>query len=296
MRLRFALCLAAPLLVATASTPARADDVPALSSIDSVHLRNGGLYRGRVTEIVPGDHVTILVEKGESKRIAWGDIDKVVVASSPPPGGATATDTPTVGARTIPPGTPAAPAPMSGPRARVHVVAPNRVILYRRPAGSSAWTQACTSPCDEELPIGDTYRIAGNNVAQSKEFNLGASAGATVTIAVDPPSMGGIVMGGLIAGGGVLTGYVGLLLAAVSFDERGKDKDALLTGGLIAMGVGAVATVGGLILCLTSATTDIHQTTTAGPKDAALREPTWRTADRAAMPAAQFPLLFSGSF
>src|SRR5437867_644013 len=42
-------------------------------TIDSVHLRNGTLYRGHVAEIVPGDHVTIKTEAGETKRIAWNE-------------------------------------------------------------------------------------------------------------------------------------------------------------------------------------------------------------------------------
>src|SRR5688572_19728102 len=54
-------------------------------TIDTVHLRDGGLYRGRVTEVVPGDHVTVILANGETKRIAWPNVDRVIVASTPIP-------------------------------------------------------------------------------------------------------------------------------------------------------------------------------------------------------------------
>lgn len=50
---------------------------------DTVHLRNGGLYRGRIVEIVPGDHLTLIVEGGESKQVPWADVDRIVAAGSP---------------------------------------------------------------------------------------------------------------------------------------------------------------------------------------------------------------------
>src|SRR5262245_30671008 len=67
------------------STPA-APASAAAATVDSVHLRNGGFFRGRVTEIVPGDHVTVIVApSGETKRIPWAEVDRVIVASTPVP-------------------------------------------------------------------------------------------------------------------------------------------------------------------------------------------------------------------
>lgn len=270
-------------------------------TIDSVHLRNGGLYRGRVTEIVPGDHVTILVEKGDPKKVPWADIDKVVVASSPPPSSdAPPASSPYIPGRAtpIPAATPPIPAPMVGPKARVHINSPGRVILYRRPAGSNAWVQACASPCDEELPLGDQYRVTGNGIALSKEVSLGGSPGGVVTLTVDPPSMGGMVMGGLISGAGITTGYVGMLFVLVSLDNNSSRYEKYRTSGLVAMGLGAVATVGGLVMFLVSAKTDIIPSSSGGTKDAFRRDPWWRPTEptTAALPAAQYPVLFGHSF
>ena len=294
------------------------------ATVDSVHLRNGGLYRGRVTEIVPGDHVTVIVEKGETKRVPWAEVDRVIVASTALPAPPTASGAPAAASA------PTA-APMVGPRARVHITSTKNVILYRRPAGTSSWVQACTSPCNEELPIGDMYRVTGNGVSASKEFRLEASPGSSVDIAIDPPSTGGIVLGGLLAGVGTTVGYVGMLVALVgaadasdtcyggfsgsssytsSCESRKSSAESARNGGLIAMGLGAAMTVGGLLIFLNSAKTDIVQTAgkgassgAAAPRrvDAFLRQPTWRndasSSERAAAtPAATFPVLLQGTF
>ncbi len=67
----------------SANAQERTDPPAAAAASDTVHLLDGGLYRGRIVEIVPGDHVTIIVEGGESKSIPWSNIDRVVAAGSP---------------------------------------------------------------------------------------------------------------------------------------------------------------------------------------------------------------------
>ena len=273
----------------------------ATATIDSVHLRNGGLYRGHVSEIVPGDHVTVNVEGGETKRVPWAEIDRVIVASTviPPPLSSTST---------TPASTPAQPAPMVGPLARVHISSPKSVILYRRPAGSSGWVQACSSPCNQELPIGDTYRITGNGVPATKEFRLETNPGATVDLTVDPASTGGMVGGGFLAGTGATAAYVGLFMALIGasntnscYDDlsgssgysgcSSSKDESLRNAGLITMAVGAAMTVGGILIFLNSAKTDIVQSSGKGESskassppssppprslDAFLRQPMWK--------------------
>lgn len=285
------------------------------ASVDTIHLRNGGMFRGHVSEIVPGDHVTIRTETGETKRLAWAEIDRVIVASTPIP-------PPPSGVPGVAPATAPLDAPMVGPRAHVHIKSPRNVILYRKPAGTNAWSKACTSPCNTELPIGDSYRVAGNGVQQSKEFHLEASPGSTVEVVVDPQSTGGMILGGFIAGGGFTVGYVGLIAAAVgaaradgecgryetcSESDR-EDGKKIRDAGLIALGVGAAATVVGLIVFLNNATTDISQHSASKsdaksdrPVDAFLRQPTWRTARSSSEVAsggasASFPLMFTARF
>lgn len=299
-----------PLPPPTAQTSATAS-----TTVDAVHLRNGGLYRGRVTEIVPGDHVTVLVAPGnETKRIPWPEVDRVIVAS---------TAVPATPAASTPAPAPAAAAPMVGPRARVHITAPKQVILYRKAAGTSTFQQACASPCDLELPINDTYRLAGNGLSQNKEFRLQAGPGGFVDIVVDPPSTGGMILGGFVAGGGATAAYVGLLMALVGQSEADKacysysgtstsyysscekdksDGQAIRNAGLVTMVVGAAVTALGIVVFINSASTDVSQKSGgAAPKDAYVRTPTWRTASSSAegatrAPAAAFPVLFTAHF
>lgn len=319
---------------------ARADDAPpplpppttsestAPNVIDSVHLRNGGLYRGRVTEIVPGDHVTIQIDKGETKKIPWPEIDRVIVASTAVP--APPTSSSPASPAYAPSATPPIDAPMVGPRARVHLSSSKNLILYRRPAGSTAWVPACHSPCNEELPIGDTYKVTGNAVASSKEFHLDAPPGGSVDVAVDPPSTGGMIFGGFVGAGGATAAYVGLLLALIGQSDASKDcydysnssssyycnkssGEKLRNAGLITLAVGTGLTAAGILIFLASAKTDITQSGGKGvarsdkdgdankPRvDAFLRQPTWKSVSSAEhateAPKASFPLVLSGSF
>lgn len=271
----------APLPVPAAAAAADTDDI--------VHLRSGGLFRGRVTEIVPGDHVTINVSGSGTRRLAWSEVERVVVASTTMP----------------PPPAPAVPPPMVGPKARVHIKSSGHTTLFRRPAGSTDLVQACESPCDTELPLGDTYRIAGSGITTTKEFKLQASPGGSVELAVDGPSWTGIVGGGLITITGGFGAYVGSIfaLAGGSADAschycKGTEEMRNVGIGLL---VGGAALIGlGLAIVYPSMKTDLTQESgapPAPPRDAFVRTPVWNTA-RVETPTAPatFPAVFERRF
>lgn len=303
-----------PPLPPPSAAPA-ANGSAASTTVDAVHLRNGGFFRGRVTEIVPGDHVTIVVApSGESKRIPWADVDRVIVASTPVPPTPAAPATPSAPAASGA----SAPAPMVGPRARVHITAPKQVILYRKAAGTSSFQQACTSPCDLEMPLGDTYKLAGNGLSQNKEIHLSGAPGGQVEIVVDPPSTGGMILGGFIAGAGATAAYVGLIIALVgqasvsscygsSCPDSESDGETVRNAGLVTMVVGAGLTALGIVVFINNASTDINQRSGSGgptANDAFVRKPTWRgvgsgtasTESATGAPAAAFPVLFTHRF
>jgi hypothetical protein len=296
------LGIAVALTAAMAMTPttARADDTAPVAatstgSIDTVQLRSGAVYRGQVLEIQPNSHVTIVVPGEGTTKVAWADVEKVVVASYTgplPPSAGGAAPTPYVAASTPP-----IDAPMKGPRARVHVHAKTPVLLYRKPAGSDAWTKACASPCDVELPLGDSYRLTGNGVPQTKEFKLDAPPGGSVEIHFDPPSTPGMLFGGTLAYGGALAAYVGLIVSLASTGSSAS-RSEMRTGGLVTIAAGTGVGVVGLLLFLSSSGTDIDQKSGAPPpRDAFLRTPTWKTANEAtAVPAPTFPVLLTRTF
>jgi hypothetical protein len=268
---------------------------PAASDSDVLYLRDGGMFRGRATEIVPGSHVTLRLASGETKRFSWVEVDRVIVAAPsvppPPSAGARRDDGP----------------PMVGPRARVHIASDKPVILYRRPAGTNAWTQACTSPCGVELPLGDTYYLTGSRIAKSKELKLKARPGGEVELTVDPPSDGGMVVGGIISYGGFITAYAGLLATLVGLASP-RTRSDVRDGGLIALAAGSAVAGLGLLIFLNSATTDVDQeaagssraaSATRTPLDTFLRTPTWKApaeSAAASVPAATFPVLFERRF
>lgn len=292
-----------PLSPAATASPSPVTTPPS-AAIDTVQLRNGTVYRGQVLEIQPNSHVSIAVPGAGTKKVAWADVEKVIVASytGPLPPSATAgTPVPYVAASTPP-----LDAPMQGPRARVHIHAKTPVLLYRKPAGTEAWSKACASPCDVELPIGDTYRLTGNGVPQTKEFKLDAPAGGSVEINFDPPSTPGMLFGGTLAYGGAIAAYVGLLVTLASTGSSSSKADGR-TAGLVTMGVGTGVGVLGLLLFLHSSATDIDQKSgtargdarrAPGPqRDAFTRLPTWRaTPETEAAAAPTFPLVFTRTF
>ena len=252
------------------------------ATVDTIHLRSGGLFRGRVTEILPGDHVTVVLPTGETKRFPWVDVDRVIVAST-----------------TVPPPPPSStvPAAMVGPRARVHIKSSgHRVTLFRRPAGSTELVAACDSPCDIELPIGDTYRVGGSGLSTTPEFMLAAKAGGSVDITVDGPNWFGIVSGGVLTLGGGITAYVGVIFAlAGSGNSRSSiygNSESVRNAGLAAIAIGAVAIGLGLAIVYPSLKTDLSQQTGAA-RDAFVRTPTWRTASATGVEGQAVPMTFS---
>ena len=258
------------------------------TTIDTVHLRSGGMFRGRVTEILPGSHVTVLLTTGESRKIPWADVDRVIVAST-----------------AIPPAhaAPAASAAMVGPRAHVHIKAPHPSFLYRRAAGTTDFITACQVPCDVEMPIGDTYKIGGSGFSTTAEFKLDAPPGGSVELDVNGPNWFGIVGGGALVMGGGLTAYVGLILAASGSscegysNSRSGCKD-MRNVGLGALAIGAAGIAVGLLVIFPSLKTDFSQQKGSPSKDAFVRTPTWRSASVTEGSGAPttFPLVYEGRF
>ncbi len=283
---------AAPTALADGAVATTAD-----STLDTIHLRNGGLYRGRASEIVPGDHVTVRLENGETKIVPWVEVDRVIVASTPippPPTEAKPVATPT--------------APMVGPTARVHLASSGKTFLYRRPQNGTDFVTACESPCDIELPIGDTYKIGGSGISTTKVFRIDAQPGGSVTIDVDGPNWFGIVGGGLLTISGGVVAYVGTIFALAGGTAGSacsyscNDTKDLRNVGFGLMAVGALGIAGGLLIVFPSLKTDVSQDAAAPKRDSAKRDafvraPVWHTPGlESNAPAVNLPFVFTRSF
>ncbi len=74
-----------PSRTASAQEPTASPAPPSSPApLDTVFLRNGGMYRGVLTEIVPGDHVTLAAPGGETKVVPWADVDRIVATTGAP--------------------------------------------------------------------------------------------------------------------------------------------------------------------------------------------------------------------
>lgn len=278
---------------------------------DSVYLNNGGLLRGTVYEVMPGDHVSILDVNGGAKLIRWGDVSRVVFGEGTP--GATPVPTP------VPAVSTSEKPPKVGPMAKVHINSKRGVQLYRQPANGSGWYEACSSPCDEEMPLNDEYRIAGAGIFQSSEFHLEGSPGGQVVLNVDPGTRSGVLAGGILTAVGGLVDYLSLIVLAAgasqsstcSYDSgygsscsSNNDGKGATAAGLAMLAGGTAAMVIGVIIMVANSSTGVSQNESTSksaslrPLDSYRRDPMWHTAGAtmpAATPTLSIPFL-SGTF
>jgi hypothetical protein len=291
--------------------PATAQRVSPIGVVpDTVFLKSGGLVRGTVAESAPGDHVTIAMPTGEIRRIPWAAVDRISVGDTPPP---------------VPAAPPAPPpeAPKRGPLVRVHITSDHAVLLDRRPQGAETWVPACASPCDEDLPLGDTYRLSGASVRATNEFRLESAEGGRVDLKVDAATKRAWWVGAGIGGLGLVVDFYGAyigLLGALLANQRCatntgfNDYDQMCASqhqsGIVMRNVGlvmlipgtAAAIIGGAMMAqnwktgLTQSTETAREPQAARPLDAFKRTAETRATDPIpAAPTLWVPLA-SGTF
>jgi hypothetical protein len=239
LRYLAAACVAAPCFF---SALAHADP------LETVFLKNGGVVRGLLVEIIPGDHVTVQLPNGEFAKVAWSDVDRLERVGAPTPS----------------PAPPPLTAPAVGPKALVHIESPRHVTLDRKnPGEDQPWVTACESPCDAELPLDNEYRIVGTGVRPSSDFRLEASPGQRVVLEVNPSSKAvraaGIVIGSLgitaVVTGIYLWAWTLPALSACTSGPYDNGCDAFRSigrAGLITAGAGALVGILGGVLFFSS--------------------------------------------
>lgn len=243
---------------ATPAPPGSASTAPAAApprqnAPDIVELRNGGMYRGTISELVPDDHVVIVTVTGRSERFDMKDVKYAGPASQAP---AAAPARGVAGASTHGPGVQLV---VKADQAGITLYRKNPGHVARTPGGKAvAWgyTKVCTAPCkasvspgverlalgfeDKEplavpafkLPAGRTQiqvhyeRKSGTRVAGWILFGIGISAGTTMMVlstkkcSTNSCSSGNKSDTGLLLGGAavVALGLVSLVLAFRSDD------------------------------------------------------------------------------
>ena len=305
---------------APAPTPGPTAPAPQYAGVgvgsDIVVLKNGGMIRGTLVELLPNDHATVQLPSGQSAIIQWTEIHHIERGAAPTPSG-----TPTPAPVLAP--TPTA-AKMTGPTVLVHIDSPkHKIILSRRNPGEGEWMNACVSPCDVQMPLNNDYRIVGSGVTGSGEFNLEGAAGQRVIIKINAGTTFGLTAGLATAASGLLVVIVGLYvvagaaavnatsnlssclngsLSSTSSSCRESDSSSGTTAGLVITGLGLAAIgVGGVIAIINWRTGQSQEVQSPRQgmlsNDAWKRAPMWREAsvlDRG--PSATMTPLFTTSF
>ena len=292
--------------------PVRLQPGPATptASQDVIYLKGGGLLRGTLIDAIPGSQARIQLATGEIATVPWEQIDKIAQADQQPPAPPAPPAPPPV------PKTPKAPPAPAPPQATgsvtVHVDGADGAQLQMGATGHDDWKTVCELPCEATVPAGAYYRVISEDMRPSPDFQLQAGAGGHEAIHVKAASKGSSTLGAVLAGGGGIAAYIGLLVgmtgsAAASSDRAfGSDPSGdqrTATTGWVTCAAGLGLVVGGLIMVMSNTKTTVAQdvdTRSTGllRDDAFKRMPTWREAsplDRGAPSILGVPIL-SGSF
>jgi hypothetical protein len=215
----------------------------------------------------------------------------------------------------LPPAYGGPPPPGSGGVAFVHLEAEQGAVLESATnPRSRQWTAVCSAPCDLVLPLDREYRVSGEDMRNSRTFQLGAAPGQHVFITVSPASKGAFAAGiGLtsVGGGGIIVGLsmllVGLVLDVsncadgIDCNSQPRSEATLLDAGAIVSVIGLGVMIGGIVLFATNFKS--HASTTVSqllpgpaprPDTAWLKAPLWHDGSResAGMPRpVGFPIL-----
>jgi radical SAM protein with 4Fe4S-binding SPASM domain len=111
-----------------------------------------------------------------------------------------------------------APCVSSFPTAPIHVSSDKAVVLQLR-EGHRKYRTLCAAPCDVEVPIDATYRVAGDGIRASEDFVLRATCGEPVSLDVDASSKAAFIGGMVTASVGTATvcsAFLHLVLAGYS--------------------------------------------------------------------------------
>jgi hypothetical protein len=230
------IVLASTLAVAVA----QAQEAPATSSApasdaagtDVVRLKNGGLLRGKISELIPGDSVTIITLSGKTREFPMSEVDYAGPAAKDPQATSEAAAPAAKAATPVAddeeeeedskPKARSAAKPyvtVNGRESRLHIVAPEAGITFHRQSATAVsgaiyatgYERLCTAPCQVTLPAGT------ETIALSRDGDPPIAADPVTLPAGDAQlhgrleSRGGIraagwltLIGGAVAGGVVM--------------------------------------------------------------------------------------------
>ena len=260
------------------ASPGRAQEVvgktaEAPAAKDVVRLKNGGLLRGTISELVPGDSVTIVTASGKTRELKMSEVDyagpadRDPQASAAPPAAAAGADA-NNGAdasKTEPLVT------VSGQRADLQLTSEPSGVTFHRQSGSAvavtargaavavALDRLCAAPCKISLPAGtETFALS-----RAGEFPIFAEP---VTVPAGPSQVVGsfksrsgvrvagwvITVGSVVGGSVLIYSSFGTKQECSSGPSSCYESHELKMGTFLAgLGVLGLGTAVGLVMAVT---------------------------------------------
>lgn len=299
-----ALCATTGLAVADEPPAAEPPSASVSAGDDEVLLKNGGVVRGTIVSMDPGQEVSILVAGAEQPRvIPWGEVANVergkyaAGGDEPPP-----PETPGYAAPVEPAAPPAAPPAKLGQPGvvRLHIETDDPDVRLIEEVSTThgyvsgygfAMTElreACAPPCNQVIDgrRGQSFYFGGQGVVETDTFVLSGYSG-DVTAHVDPGSrglqIGGVIMlplGAMV----MIAGPIMIVLANVEEQQYSWEEDepqevifpeGNLVGGIM-LGAGAGLLTGAIIMLVAGGSSyELVQGAPAGQTAAKEREPRW---------------------
>ena len=222
-----------------AAAPVAAAPAPPTAAAVTVVTTDGAVFRGELIEKWPNHHVTVRLPTGEYRRISWQYVARL--SSDMGAAAVNATVTTQVFFRSE----------------------DERAVLQRFVSGGT-WYDVCRTPCAGKVASRGVYRIGGEGVRESEPFKLNGHGPYVAIETRRVGSDGTTALGGVMAIGGGIAAYAGMLvLAAAAADspdeapygtapEDNSDDDARV--GLVMLLGGTAVGIVGLVTLLTNKT------------------------------------------
>ena len=250
---------------------------PSASALpDVVKLKDGSIYRGTIVELVPGDHVDIVLPSGPTRRFQMSDVAYAGAA-------ATHEDVPAAPSPSAPPPVPTpSAAGERAPKAELHLEAsePDVQFLVRVGQGEAsgfgyAWggggfvsfvghsrqyALICTAPCDGQLPNG-IHRLAlslrGGKAIEAEdpvELRGPATLHGTYESHAGTRTLGWVIFGVSLAAG-TLIAATSLRTTQGTCGTNFCNTDRTIDGTQLGIGVG-IMLAGGILGAILGVTKD----------------------------------------
>ena len=179
---------------------------PAAAVQVTVVTTDGAVFRGELIEKWPHRHVTVRLSTGEYRRILWQYIARLTSGA----------DTP-VNATT-----------------QVFFRSEDSDATLQRIDSGGTWFDVCRTPCAGRVASRGVYRVSGDGLRGSEPFTLSRHGPYVSIETTRVGTQGRSALGGIMAIGGGVVAYAGLLVLAASFpsnqaegwhEETGSDDD-----------------------------------------------------------------------